>query len=80
MRVAVIGVGNMGRNHLRVYGTLKHVDLVGVYDADSEVAAEAARQLGQRCVESAQPTRTRLPAGVCGLRIYTSRNPAMKNF
>ncbi|MCG8544526.1 MAG: Gfo/Idh/MocA family oxidoreductase [Alphaproteobacteria bacterium] len=52
MRVAVIGVGNMGRNHLRVYGTLKHVDLVGVYDADSEVAAEAARQLGCRSIAS----------------------------
>ena len=48
MRVAVIGAGNMGRNHLRVYGTLKHVDLVGVYDADANAAADAAEQFDCR--------------------------------
>lgn len=44
VRVAVIGAGNMGRNHLRVYGMLKNVDLVGVYDSDAEVTAAAAEQ------------------------------------
>ena len=44
VRVAVIGAGNMGRNHLRVYGMLKNVDLVGVYDLDASVTAAAAEQ------------------------------------
>ena len=44
VRVAVIGAGNMGRNHLRVYGMLKNVDLIGVYDADAGVTAAAAEQ------------------------------------
>lgn len=34
MRVAVVGVGNMGVHHLRIYGELKNVDLVGFYDPD----------------------------------------------
>jgi predicted dehydrogenase len=33
LKVAVIGVGNMGRNHARVYSELENVSLVGVADA-----------------------------------------------
>ena len=32
-RVAVIGVGAMGRNHVRVYSEMPDVELVGVADA-----------------------------------------------
>ena len=42
-RVAVIGAGAMGRNHLRVLNDLPGVDLVGVADADGETAQRAAR-------------------------------------
>lgn len=34
MDVGVIGVGNMGRNHLRVYSELRWVDRVYYYDSD----------------------------------------------
>lgn len=43
-RVAVIGVGNMGKNHARVYAELSRCELVAV----SDVNEESARQLGQR--------------------------------
>jgi predicted dehydrogenase len=42
MRVAVIGVGSMGRNHARVYSDLPGVELVAVCDSDARVAQEVA--------------------------------------
>lgn len=44
LRVAVIGAGKMGMNHLRVYSALKNVDLVAVVDSDKKRAEAAARQ------------------------------------
>jgi predicted dehydrogenase len=44
MRVGVIGVGTMGKNHVRIYSELKSVDSLGVYD----VNAEAARAIGRK--------------------------------
>lgn len=32
IKVAVIGAGMMGKNHLRTYKSLPGVELVGVYD------------------------------------------------
>jgi UDP-N-acetylglucosamine 3-dehydrogenase len=43
-RVAVIGVGSMGRNHARVYKEMPDVELVGVADFDLK-AAQAVAQL-----------------------------------
>lgn len=44
MRVAVIGLGMMGRNHVRVYSELPGVELVAVVDTDEQ----AARSVGTR--------------------------------
>ncbi len=44
MRVAVIGVGSMGFNHLRVYSELQDVQLAGIAD----VSAERLQTLGDR--------------------------------
>ena len=38
MEVGVIGVGVMGRNHVRVYSELKGVDTVYIYDPVPENA------------------------------------------
>lgn len=40
--VGVIGAGNMGRNHVRVYDQLDEAELVEVVEPDSERAAEIA--------------------------------------
>jgi predicted dehydrogenase len=50
LRVAVVGAGAFGRNHLRVYRELEQageaVELVGVVDSDAAVAADAATKFG----------------------------------
>ena len=38
MDVGVIGVGAMGKNHVRVYSELKSVDSLGIYDVNTPVA------------------------------------------
>ncbi|TFH48136.1 MAG: Gfo/Idh/MocA family oxidoreductase, partial [Methanothrix sp.] len=48
MDVGVIGVGAMGRNHVRVYSELKGVDTVYVYDPVTE-NAERSREFATIC-------------------------------
>lgn len=48
MKVAVIGVGSMGRNHARVYSELAEAELVAVSDADSKLAQSVAEKFGTR--------------------------------
>jgi len=43
LKVGLIGLGNMGRNHLRVLSMLKGVELAFVADANAEVAAKAGQ-------------------------------------
>ncbi len=44
MKVAVIGVGSMGKNHARVYSELPETDLVAVADADQNLVATTAEK------------------------------------
>lgn len=53
VRVAVIGVGYLGRIHARIYAQMPNVDLVGVADVDHAAATEVAEQLG--CAAVADP-------------------------
>lgn len=46
VRVAVVGVGDFGRNHARVYGRMEGVELVGVVDPDGERARRVAQEFG----------------------------------
>jgi UDP-N-acetylglucosamine 3-dehydrogenase len=48
MKVAVIGVGSMGRNHARVYSELPEAELVAVADADSKMVEATAKKHGAR--------------------------------
>ncbi len=48
MKVAVIGVGSMGRNHARVYSELPEAELVAIVDADLETAETIAAKHGAR--------------------------------
>ena len=45
-RVAVIGVGSMGRNHVRVYAEIPDVELVGVADANATQAEAIGKRFG----------------------------------
>jgi predicted dehydrogenase len=66
LRVAVVGAGAFGRNHLRVYRELEQageaVQLAAVVDRNPAVAAEAAAKFGvpafetiEACLEAAAP-------------------------
>jgi predicted dehydrogenase len=46
MKVAVIGLGWMGRIHLRNYTEMADVEVVGVMDVDKEARAQAQEQFG----------------------------------
>lgn len=43
IKVAVIGAGMMGKNHMKTYKSLNGVELVGVYDIFPEAAKAAGR-------------------------------------
>jgi predicted dehydrogenase len=46
LRVAVVGVGDFGRNHARVYRQLEGVELVGIVEPDVERARRVAEEFG----------------------------------
>jgi len=46
LKIAVIGVGAMGRNHARVYSEMSGIELVGVADADERMAQTIAKRFG----------------------------------
>ena len=50
LRVAVIGVGHLGRHHARILSSLEGAELVAVVDTAAERAAEAASASGARAL------------------------------
>ena len=48
IKVAVIGVGSMGKNHARVYSEITDAQLVAVVDADEKIAHSVAYQYNTR--------------------------------
>jgi len=46
MDVGVIGVGMMGKNHVRVYSELKRVSHLGIFDMNAEAASAMGKQHG----------------------------------
>ncbi len=49
IRVAVVGVGEFGRNHVRVWRELPGVELVGVLDANASARGESRRRIRHAC-------------------------------
>lgn len=53
LKVGVVGVGSMGKNHVRAYSALKHIcELVGIYDSEQEIAQEVAQSYGVKAFSS----------------------------
>lgn len=52
IKVAVIGAGMMGKNHMKTYKSLNGVELVGVYDIFPQAAKAAAETFGIRAFSS----------------------------
>jgi predicted dehydrogenase len=62
IRVAVVGTGEFGRNHARVYRELADVELVGVYDENAERAGAAAQEFQTTSFYSLDELRGRVDA------------------
>src|SRR5437762_20642 len=60
--VGVIGCGRMGKLHARVYSQMAQVRLVGVYDADEEVAKAAVSEFGGEVFKSPEALADRVAA------------------
>ena len=52
IRVAVVGAGEFGRNHARVYRELECAELVGVFDQNPERAAAVAAEFQTQTLQS----------------------------
>jgi len=50
IRVAVVGVGEFGRNHARVWSEMEGAELVGVVDSNAERAAQVAAEFKTRVI------------------------------
>jgi predicted dehydrogenase len=57
IRVAVVGTGEFGRNHARVYCEVQGAELVGVYDKNSERAAQVAAEFQTQALASLEDLR-----------------------
>jgi predicted dehydrogenase len=55
LRVAVVGVGHLGKEHARILAGLPDVELVGVADANFELAQTVAHQLGAKPFREFEP-------------------------
>jgi len=51
IRVAVVGAGQFGRNHARVWRELEGAELLGVLDSNAERAHEVATEFGTQVIE-----------------------------
>jgi predicted dehydrogenase len=55
LRMAVVGVGHLGKEHARILAGLGEVELVGVADVNREQAEAVARRLGTRAFPEHRP-------------------------
>jgi len=66
LRVAVVGCGAFGRNHVRVYRQLElqtdHLELVGVADTNTERSAAVAKEFGTQAFSSIREFQGRIDA------------------
>ncbi len=63
-RVAVIGAGSFGGNHVRVLSKMAGVEFAGVFDLNLERAQMVAREHGTAVIESLDELRGRVDAAV----------------
>lgn len=62
LRVAVVGVGDFGRNHARVYRQIEGAELVGIVDADLDRARKAAAEFATAVLPDIEALRGKVDA------------------
>jgi len=77
IRVAIIGVGSFGRNHLRVCHQLENVQVSAVCDLDTQKAADAAGQHECEAVSNPDDLRGRIDAAIVATPTSTHADVAV---
>ncbi|HEY2462057.1 MAG TPA: Gfo/Idh/MocA family oxidoreductase [Candidatus Acidoferrum sp.] len=62
IRVAVVGTGEFGKNHARVYRELPDAELIGIYDQNAERGAAVAAEFGTKALKSLDALRGQVDA------------------
>jgi len=76
VKVGVVGVGAIGRNHARIYAALESADLVAIYDANLEHARALAEEFGTEAVGSVAELVERVDAASVATPTVTHREIA----
>lgn len=76
VKVGVVGVGAIGRNHARIYSELESADLVCIYDANEEHAEAIAAEFGTEAVSSLEELVSRVDAASISTPTVTHREIA----
>ena len=63
-RIAVIGAGSFGSNHVRVLSRMPGVEFVGVFDTNADQAAKVAQQHGTAAIPSLEAMVPNIDAAV----------------
>ncbi|MDF1658471.1 MAG: Gfo/Idh/MocA family oxidoreductase [Verrucomicrobiales bacterium] len=78
VKVGVVGVGAIGRNHARIYSELKSADLVGIYDANLEHAEAIAAEFNTEAIPDLEELVSRVDAASVSTPTITHREIASK--
>ena len=62
IKVAVIGAGMMGKNHIKTYKNMQGIELVGVYDVFPEASKAAAEMFGIKAFSSMEEVAANVDA------------------
>ncbi|MBI2957144.1 MAG: Gfo/Idh/MocA family oxidoreductase, partial [Acidobacteria bacterium] len=62
IKVGVVGVGDFGRHHVRLYREFEDAELVGLYDANAARARSVAEEFGTRAFDSLEALAAAAPA------------------
>ncbi len=73
VKVGVVGVGAIGRNHARIYSELESAELVAIYDANEEHARALAEEFGTEAVGSLEELISRVDAASVSTPTVTHR-------
>lgn len=80
LRVAVAGVGRMGRHHARVYGEIPACRLVGVCDPDESSARKAGDDFGCPAFPSVQEMLESVEVDAASIVAPTARHRAVAEY
>ncbi|MBA2269411.1 MAG: Gfo/Idh/MocA family oxidoreductase [Chthoniobacterales bacterium] len=62
LRVGVVGVGHIGKNHARLYAEMENAEFAAIYDTDAEKAAQLAQEFGTTAATSLEDFAERVDA------------------